>query len=115
MALKNKSTVVHSLQPHNPLATLHLCNRYLQSIDDGELDPNQHLFSDEAWFYLNGHVNTHKKQAMESRKFTFMHGIPLHAVEVYVCCVLSAKSITGSVFYGDTIHSGRYCKHFSGN
>jgi hypothetical protein len=34
-----KSTVVIPSQPHNPKATLHFWNRYLQSTDNGELNP----------------------------------------------------------------------------
>jgi hypothetical protein len=34
-----KTTVVHSLQLHHPVARLNFCNWYLQSIHNGELNP----------------------------------------------------------------------------
>jgi hypothetical protein len=49
---------VHELQPRDPVSRVNFCNWMLQSIYDGEIDPNLIFFSDEAWFYLNGEVNT---------------------------------------------------------
>jgi hypothetical protein len=31
-------------------------------VNEGTLDPQFFFSSDKAWFYLNGHVNTHNNQ-----------------------------------------------------
>jgi hypothetical protein len=51
---QDKTRQVHELQPRDPASRVNFCNWMLQSIHDGEIDPNLIFFSDEACFYLNG-------------------------------------------------------------
>jgi hypothetical protein len=53
-----KATVVHALKEHDPVARIHFCNWFLQSVHDGEVDPQLAFFFDEAWFSLVGEVNS---------------------------------------------------------
>jgi hypothetical protein len=53
-----KTTVIHALQPHNPASRFHFCSRFLQSVVEGEIDPQLTFFSDEARFHLQGYINT---------------------------------------------------------
>lgn len=71
-----KTTAVHPLQPRDPV--VHFCNRSLQSIHKGKRDPKlTFFFSDEAWFYLNGHMGTQNRrhQNTENPHFT-RHSTP---------------------------------------
>jgi hypothetical protein len=53
-----KVTAVHALKEHDPVSRIHFCNWFLQSVHDGEVDPQLVLVSDEARFYLRGKVNS---------------------------------------------------------
>jgi hypothetical protein len=53
-----KAIVIHVLQPHNPASKVHFCNSFLQSVIEGEIDPQLTFISDEAWFHLQGYINT---------------------------------------------------------
>jgi hypothetical protein len=53
-----KTTVIHTLQQREPASRAHFCNWFLQTVIDGEIDPQLTFFSDEAWFHLQGYINT---------------------------------------------------------
>ena len=55
-----KCTSVHSLKHGEPVSRLHYCEWFHFPVNDGLIDPQLLFFSDEAWFHLNGRVNTHK-------------------------------------------------------
>jgi hypothetical protein len=62
-------TTVYALQPCDATVGLDFCNYSLQSVHDGKTDPKFTFFTDETWFYMNGHVNT-EQQILEHRKAT---------------------------------------------
>jgi hypothetical protein len=45
------------LKEHDPVARIHFCNWFLQSVYDGEVDSQLVFFSSEAKFSLHGGVN----------------------------------------------------------
>jgi hypothetical protein len=47
-----KATVIHALQPRDPANRVNFCSWFLQSVDEGEIDPQLTFFSDEAWFFF---------------------------------------------------------------
>jgi hypothetical protein len=47
-----KTTVIHALQPRDPACRVHFCSWFLQSVIEGEIDPQLTFFSDEASFHL---------------------------------------------------------------
>jgi hypothetical protein len=49
-----KTTVIHALQPHYPASRVRFCSWSLQSVVEGEIDPQLTLFSVEEWFHLQG-------------------------------------------------------------
>jgi hypothetical protein len=49
-----ETTVTHTLQPQNPASRVHFCSWFLQSVFEGETDPQLTFFSDEALFHLQG-------------------------------------------------------------
>ena len=46
------------LKERDPLARLYFCNLFLQSVQDGEVEPHLVIFSYEPWFLLSGEVNS---------------------------------------------------------
>jgi hypothetical protein len=56
----------------------YLCNRFLQSARDGEVDPHFLLFYNEAWFSLRGEVNYQNRQVGGAENSALIHEIPLH-------------------------------------
>jgi transposase len=53
-----KATVIHAFQLCNPAGRVYFCSWFLQSVIEGEIDPQLTLFSGEAWFHLQGYRNT---------------------------------------------------------
>ena len=47
-----KVTVVHALQPQDPVCRVNFCYWFLQSIYDGDVDPGLTFFTDETCFQL---------------------------------------------------------------
>jgi hypothetical protein len=50
-----KTTVIHALQLCDPASRVRW---FLQSVVEGEIDPQLTFFSDEAWLHMQGHINT---------------------------------------------------------
>jgi hypothetical protein len=50
-------TVVHELKQLDYAARISFCNWLLQNVYDGLVDPQLLFTTDEAWFYVSGHVN----------------------------------------------------------
>jgi inhibitor of nuclear factor kappa-B kinase subunit alpha len=80
----------------------------LQSIHDGEIDPNLIFFSDEAWFYLNGEVNTQNSRYWSDSNPRLIHEVPLHDSKIGVWCGFRQDKIVGPIFFEGTINSQRY-------
>jgi transposase len=57
-----KTTIIHALQPHDPASRVRFCNWFLQSV----IDPQLTFFSDEAWFHLQGYINTQNNRYWNS-------------------------------------------------
>jgi hypothetical protein len=55
-----KTTVIHALQPCHPASRVHFCSWFLQSVVEGEIDPQLIFFSDESWLHLQGCMNTQR-------------------------------------------------------
>jgi hypothetical protein len=53
-----RTTVNHVLQPRNPASRVYFCIWFLQSVVEGEIDPQLTFFSDEAWLHLQEYINT---------------------------------------------------------
>jgi hypothetical protein len=56
------------------------------------------FFSDEAWFHLQGHINTKNNSYWSSQNPYLTHEVALHPVKVDVWYALSARWIIGPVF-----------------
>jgi hypothetical protein len=53
-----KTTEIHALQPWNSTSRVHFFSWFLESVVKGEIDLQLTFFSNEAWFHLQGYINT---------------------------------------------------------
>jgi hypothetical protein len=57
------------------------------------MDPQLALFSDEAWFHLQGYINTQNNRYWSSENPHLTHEVPLHPLKFGVCCAVSARRV----------------------
>jgi hypothetical protein len=69
------------LQPRNPARRVHFCNWFWQSVVEGEINPQLTLFSDEAWFHLQGYIKMQNNHYWISQNPHLTHKVPFHAVK----------------------------------
>jgi hypothetical protein len=100
--------VVHALKEHDPVRRIRFCDWFLQSVLDGEVDPQLVFFSDEAWFSLRGKMNSQNNWYWYAENPRLFHEFPLHDKRIGVWCAISACRITGRISYNDTVNVARY-------
>jgi hypothetical protein len=96
-----KTTLIYVLQPCNPDSRVHFCHSFLQSVVEGEIDPQLTFFSDEEWFHLQGYINRQNNYYWSSRN---SHLTLLHPVKVGVQCAVRARRIVGPLFFNEIIN-----------
>jgi hypothetical protein len=65
-------------------------------------------FSYEAWFHLQGYINTQNNRYWRSQNPHLTHEVLLHPVKVGVWCVISVRGNVVPVFFNEIIHFERY-------
>jgi hypothetical protein len=85
-----KTTVTHALQPRDLASRIDFRSWFLQSVVEGEINPQLTFFSAEAWFHLQGYVNAQNNRYWSSQNPHLTHEAPLHPVKV-VSCVLQVQ------------------------
>jgi hypothetical protein len=93
-----KTYVIHALHLLNPASRVHFCSWFLQSVVEGDIDPQLTFFSDEAWFHLQRYINMENNRYWRSQNPHLIHEVPHHLVKVGVWCAVSARRIVGPVF-----------------
>lgn len=91
---------------------INYCNWFQNFLSDsGEDILDVTLFSDEAWFYLSGYVNSQNTRIWSTENPHEFKEISLHPQKVGVWCGLSRKRIIGPIFFDETINAERYRTH----
>ncbi|XP_069695687.1 uncharacterized protein [Periplaneta americana] len=103
-----KVTELHALEPGDAHRRISFCSWFLQSVNDGHLDPQLVMFSDEAWFHLHGRVNTENSRYWSVDNPRLTHESPKHDPKVGVWCVISAKRIIGPIFLHKAVNDDQY-------
>jgi hypothetical protein len=88
---------------------------FLQSVIEGEISPQLTFFSDEAWFYLQGYINTQNNRYWSSQNPHLTHEVLLHPVKVGAWCAVSARRIVGPMFLTKQLNAKDIYRSFSGN
>jgi hypothetical protein len=77
------------LKKHDPIARLHFV-MFLQSVQDGEVEPHLVIFSYKPWFLLSGEVNSHDIRYWNAENPGLFHEFPLLDEKIGIWCVISA-------------------------
>ncbi|PSN47189.1 hypothetical protein C0J52_07875, partial [Blattella germanica] len=84
---------------------LQFCNWYLQSMNDGCLDPQTLFCTDEAWFHLSGFMNSQNQRHWASKNPH--HNIVetrRHETKIAVWCAISGSRIVGPLFHAPDLN-----------
>jgi hypothetical protein len=81
---------------------------FLQCIIEDETDLQLTFFSDEAWFHLQGYINTKNNRYWSSENPHLTHKVWLHPVKVGVWHAVRARRIAGPLFFNGTMNCERY-------
>lgn len=105
-----KIQLVQELKPTDPADRLFFANEIMDRFPEAD----NILFSDEAHFHLNGHVNKQNCRYWSRENPKQKHQRPLHSPKVTVWAAMSASGIIGPFFFEDdrghavTVNSQRY-------
>jgi hypothetical protein len=91
------------LEPSDPASRVHFCSWFLQSAVEGEIDQQLTFFSHEAWFHLQGCINTQNNRYWSQQNPHLTHEVLLQPVKVGVWCGVRAR-IVGPVFFNEIIN-----------
>lgn len=105
-----KIQLVQELQPNDPI----LRRAFVKTMLERFRSFNNILFSDEAHFHINGHVNKQNCRYWAAENPRAKHEKPLHSPKVTVWAAISAHGIIGPYFFENeqgqsvTVNSDRY-------
>ena len=94
-----KSKVSQELLENDRERRFVFCERFKQMSENGQLDVNNIIFSDECHIYLHGMVNkqNNRQWSLSNPCHTFEK--PLHSAKVTIWCGLSSHKIYGPYFF----------------
>lgn len=81
--------VMNELQPGNTGKSCTFCEWTVNNFHDGEINPNWN----EAWFHLQGYINSQNYRYWTTEKPDIIHKIPLHDKKVGVWYTMSRERI----------------------
>uniref|UniRef100_T1IEZ2 Uncharacterized protein n=1 Tax=Rhodnius prolixus TaxID=13249 RepID=T1IEZ2_RHOPR len=84
-----------------------------KKLDDGEIDLNNLLMSDEAHFELSGSVNKQNFRYWASGNPQFIPEKPLHGQRVTVWAGVASWGIIGPYFFDGTVNGERSCSKWA--
>lgn len=88
-----RATVTHQLLPADHAARVHFCEWYTNLTENVPHFAETCYFSDEAWFYLDGFVNSQNSRQWNSSNPHLIVERPLHPLKVGVWAAMSSKRI----------------------
>jgi hypothetical protein len=100
--------MVQCLTSPDQVQRVRFCNWFNQEINN-ILDHT--FYSDEAWFHLDGYINSQNYRTWSSENPHVTVATSLHPVKVGVWVAMSRQRIIGPCFFDFTINSERYINH----
>ncbi|KAJ3661413.1 hypothetical protein Zmor_005808 [Zophobas morio] len=101
-----KVSSIHELKPADYPRRVAYCEWFQNNMNNRILDLS--FFSDEAWFHLNGYVNSQNYRVWSAENPFVFEERPLHSVKVGVWLAVSRRRVIGPIFFHNTINSARY-------
>lgn len=102
-----KIRMVQNLLPSDPAARVQYCQWLMTMISPDQDELNDWFWSDEAWFHLDGYVNSQNSRMWATENLHHLHEERLHAQKLGVWCAMSRCKIF-VVFFNETVNSVRY-------
>lgn len=103
-----KVCAVHQLLPADHQQRIHFCEWLSEVLEHDATFLETCYFSDEAWFHLNGYVNSQNTRYWSATNPHEIHEEPLHSSKVGVWAAFSAKRIF-ITFFDTTVTAATYC------
>lgn len=103
-----RATQTHQLLPHDHEARAFFCEWISNVVEN---DPNflgHCFFSDEAWFHLDGYVNSQNSRQWSQANPHLIIEKPLHPAKIGVWTAMSATRIF-LLFFETTVNAAVYC------
>jgi transposase len=103
-----KLQLIHELSEEDYATRAEFCLSQLESIETGDLETNDLLFSDEAMFHLHGGVNRHNFRYYAKSNPRFVQESPIVSPHVHVWAGVSTKGAVGPFFFTTSVNSSVY-------
>jgi hypothetical protein len=103
-----KTTQVHQLKPADHQARVNFCEWLSELLQHDDNFMDYCFFSDEAWFHLNGYVNSQNCRFWCAENPHLIEESPLHSQKLGVWAAMSAKRVF-ILFFNTTVTSEVYC------
>jgi hypothetical protein len=102
------ATVTHQLLPADHESRVHFCEWISNVIENDPTFLSPCFFSDEAWFHLDGYVNSQNSRFWNVNNPHLVIEKPLHPAKIGVWAVMSASRIF-FLFFENTVNAAVYC------
>lgn len=99
---------VHQLLDPDKEKRLEYCHRFRRFVREGINVMDSVFFTDEAWFHLDGYVNSQNSRIWSAENPHAYHEKQLHPQKIGVWCAISRKKIIGPIFFDYTVNAERY-------
>lgn len=97
----------HELLPVDYPRRVEFCQWFQNNLNNNDI-LNTVFFSDEAWFYLSGYVNSQNMRLWSSENPHFFVEEPLHPQKVGVWAGICRRRLVGPIFFEGTLTAARY-------
>jgi hypothetical protein len=98
-------TMVQQFHPPDYLQRIQFCNWCNNNLLDNVDQQDITFFSDEAWFYLSGFINTQNYRTWSAHNPPNVFQVPLHPLKIGVWVEMSRRRIIGPIFFHETINA----------
>ena len=103
-----KLKVLHAIQQDDMDRHVEFCQWALQTIEDDDNFLNTLIFSDEAIFRMNGHVNKQNCRIWGTEEPSVFVEEPLQSEKVMVWLALSSNGLIGPFFFVENVTGDSY-------
>jgi hypothetical protein len=69
-----------------------------------------YIYSDEAWFTLNGYINSEDNRYWSTEDPHAVNEVPVHSLKVGVWYVINAQRIIGPIFFYEALNAECYVR-----
>ena len=99
--------VVQQLYPRDYQQRILYCQWFNEHLNNNDL-LDLTFFTDEAWFYLSGYVNSQNYRTWATENPYNFDEKDLHPLKIGIWIAISRRRIIGTIFFNETINAERY-------